>query len=228
MVILPVFAVLFAAPTWGAGEIETAFLAARRAVMAAAVERLTRRDEILGRWISGSAGSLWDDETAERVFVLCGGEIEGAILTLRVGPGKALNDILCHELAHAFHRAQPARVDHYLALRARTAAMRQARGRILALTPPLPPPGRPSLPLPQKARRLLKEASVPRRHEDDVHALRTDGEYWAVSVELACMARGDPKSLNGLLSREETLFLRDLMDSGDYRARRRLTKPVVE
>lgn len=136
-----------------------------------------------------------------------GGEAEGNVLTLRAAADQPIDDILCHELAHIYQRAAPAPVEGYLALRARSAPLRLARARILALAPPLAPPGAPPRPLPEEARRLLAQAEVPRRFDDDVHALRSDGEYWAVSVELAYLARGDGRLLQGRLSAREANYL---------------------
>lgn len=170
--------------------------------LAAALARMPR---FLDRGLLGQVVWIWREPGARR-----SGEVEGAVMTLRVPAGESFDDVLCHELAHVYHRALPAQADAYLALRARTPAMRRTRKKVLALLPPPSPPGVEPRPLPEQARRLLEEAMVPRRHDDDAHALRTDGEYWAVSVELVFLSGAEPGSLAGRLSEEELAFLTGL------------------
>lgn len=128
----------------------------------------------------------WDDLPA-------GGRSDGmgkdGIISLFIAPEAPVERILVHELAHIYLEDRSADAGPFLALRFKTEAMQR---KLAQLREHLDRTGGR---IDDGARTLIREAGLPQRYPDDLHALSYDTGYWASAVELGFRAwRGDGDS----------------------------------
>ncbi|MBI2362948.1 MAG: hypothetical protein HYV15_06160 [Elusimicrobia bacterium] len=131
--------------------------------------------------------------------------------TLYAPAGKDMTAILAHELSHVLEASDPKTVAAFLALRHDTPAYQEALGGFWAeVWRSRGPEDDADRPLSPRARALMSELRLPRRHTDDLHAAKSRREYWAVSVELAFLAKEDGKweRLDAFMTPPEAAYLR--------------------
>lgn len=134
-----------------------------------------------------------------------------ASVTLYAPAGKDMSAILAHELGHVLETSDPKTPNAFLALRHDTPAYRDLLGRFwVEVWRARGPDDDESRPLPPRARQLLAEMRLPRRHGEDTHAAKSGREYWAVALELAYIEwiAGRAERLEAFMSAEEETFLR--------------------
>ena len=134
----------------------------------------------------------------------------GAV-TLYAPAGRDMTAILAHELSHVLETSDPKTVTGYLSLRHDTPEYQKALGELWAeVWRSAGPEDDGSRPLSPRARAMMAELRLPRRHAADLHAAKSRREYWAVSVELVFLAREDGKweRLDAFMAPEEAAYLR--------------------
>lgn len=183
--------------------------AERAAVLAALTASVARMPKFLAgvrpaklTWESLPAGSPADGNT----------DSDGSV-TLYAPAGKDMTAILAHELSHVLETSDPKTVAGFLALRHDTPAYQEALGEFWGeVWRSRGPEDDADRPLSPRARDLMSRLRLPRRHADDLHAAKSRREYWAVSVELAFLAREDGRweRLDAFMSAQEAACLRSL------------------
>lgn len=179
----------------------------RARVLAALTESVRRMPKLLEgvrpsklTWESLPAGAQADGNTGS----------DNAV-TLYAPAGRDMTAILAHELSHVLETSDPKTVAAFLAIRHDTPDYQKALGELWAeVWRSAGPDDDGAKPLSPRARAMMSELRLPRRHASDLHAAKSRREYWAVSVELAFLAREDGRweRLDAFMTAPESAFLR--------------------
>ena len=157
---------------------------------------------------------FWDDPGDEGMPE---GQADGEAVSITASTSK-LQRVLVHELAHHYDEHNGEVTGIYLNIRFAKQPLWNELDALWKHIREKKSAGRPKID--DYVRAELRRLRVPRRDDDDVHLTGDYYEYWAGSVELYWLDKGDRKALQSYLIDDEIDFLKKLFESPERSATR--------